>query len=507
MNGTMVSLLMVWLISACVCGLAAQTERPPAKPYRVIFNCDGGAVFWDANGDMNQWIRNIFAGLENNSHVDALFWCGGVGNVANYDSSVLELMGERIGRTSPFLLRLIEEGNDPPNVVVAEARRRGLDVFYSFRVNAIHDAWDSENSAGFPTFKQEHPEWMIGKGYPHCMWTALNFAIPEVRELKFQVVEEIFQKYDFDGLELDFMRGPPFFIPGEEPRNAPILTEWLRRVRQHLNQRGQERGRPIELAVRVDESLEACRLDGFEVETWLKERLVDILILASGTIDIEVEQFKQLAEGPGVLISPCLYGWPRQYKPIPAELVRGLALNYWHQGADGLYTFNWFPHSTEEGGERFDAAYQVPLLKEIGDPATLRSKPMMFAADRGSPGDAYPHNWLHCVLPAELTEGQTVEVPILVGEDLAAAAQQHPLSRLELRVECSNLATRDSLAIALNGEGLLWQNRANRAITVALTPEQIRHGRNYVSLRVAKRAPQAEGVVAVTAVELHVDYE
>ena len=40
-----------------------------------------------------------------------------------------------------------------------------------------------------------------------------------------------------------------------------------------------------------------------------------------------------------------------------------------------------------------------------------------------------------------------------------------------------------------------------------LTNEQIRQGRNDVSLRVAKRAPQAEGVVTVTAVELHVDYE
>ncbi len=98
-------------------------------------------------------------------------------------------------------------------------------------------------------------------------------------------------------------------------------------------------------------------------------------------------------------------------------------------------------------------------------------------------------------------------VPIMVGEDLVAAAQQHPFSRLELRVECDNLAASDSLAIALNGEGLLWQKRENGVITVALTPDQVRHGGNHVSLRLARHAPQAEGVVTVNILEIHVVYQ
>ena len=72
---------------------------------------------------------------------------------------------------------------------------------------------------------------------------------------------------------------------------------------------------------------------------------MDIIVLGSGVMDIEVEEFKALPAPHGVHVYPCLYGWPSGYSPIPAELAAGLALNYWSQGADGIYLFNWFPHT------------------------------------------------------------------------------------------------------------------------------------------------------------------
>lgn len=461
-------------------------KRRPIKR-RILFNCDGNSVFINAGGDLNQWIRNVFCGLEH-SHVEALLWCDGAGgNTANYDSQVLELTGRRLGKVDPFLKRLIDEGNDPPKVVVREAKKRGLDVFYSFRINDVHDV-----QAGcvqeYATFKDKHPEWQIGQGHPYGQPTSLNFAVPEVRALKFAVIQELFEKHDFDGLEIDFLRSPPFFIPGTEPENAGILTDFLREVREHLDQRG----RPIELAARVDETLEACRLDGFDVATWMKEGLVDVLILGSGVMDMEVEAFKRLAQGTAVLIYPCLYGWPSKYMPISVEMARGLAANYWYQGADGLYLFNWFPNEP-------DKAYQISLLKEIGDPNALRGKPMMFAADRRPrPMREYPHNWMHCVLPAQLSEGKAVHVPILVGDDLSAASP----SRLELRLACANLAA-DRLGFAFNGQPLAEQKRSPTLITVSLTPSQVRLGKNVLTVTLVSRAPQAQGALTLEAAEIH----
>ena len=122
-----------------------------------------------------------------------------------------------------------------------EAKKRGLDVFYSFRINDIHDSFTPDELA---TFKVEHPEWLIGErkyGDVTSFRTPLNFAIPEVRELKFRVIEELFKKYDFDGLEIDFLRSAPYFLPGEEAKNAHLLTELLQRVRKHLDERGRQR--------------------------------------------------------------------------------------------------------------------------------------------------------------------------------------------------------------------------------------------------------------------------
>ena len=159
----------------------------------------------------------------------------------------------------------------------------------SFRINDIHDSFIPDE---MPTFKVEHPEWMIGErkyGDVTSFKTALNFAVPEVRELKFRVIEELFQKYDFDGLEIDFLRSSPYFPPGTEAENAQLLTDLLQRTRNHLNNRARERGRPVRLAVRVNESLESCALDGFDVRTWIDERLVDIVARGRGVMDIEVE--------------------------------------------------------------------------------------------------------------------------------------------------------------------------------------------------------------------------
>lgn len=330
-----IPLRLILVLTFCLaspCLVPGENQSPLPKRYRVIFNCDGHAVALDAKGDLQQWIRNLFGPLED-SHVDALFWCDGAGgNTANYDSRVLERTGLRAGKPRTYIDKWIAEGNDPPKVVVREAKKRGLDVFYSFRINDIHDTFIPDEMA---EFKVKHPEWLIGEqkyGDVTSFKTSLNFAVPEVRELKIRVIEELFQKYDFDGLEIDFLRSAPYFMPGTESKNAHLLTEMLQQVREHLTMRGRQRGRPIRLAVRVDESLRSCGLDGFDVATWINQDLVDIITLGSGVMDIEVEEFQALAKDKSVHVYPCLYGWPSKYNPIPAKLAAGLALNDHAQG-------------------------------------------------------------------------------------------------------------------------------------------------------------------------------
>ena len=482
-----------------VTGLDAADKQNSTKRYRVIFNCDGHAVAKDSQGNLNQWIENLFGPLEK-SHVDALFWCDGAGgNTANYDSKVLERTGVRSGKPRTYIDKWIDEGNDPPKVVVREARKRGLDVFYSFRINDIHDSFIPDE---MPTFKVKNPQWMIGErkyGNVTSFKSALNFAVPEVRELKFRVIEELFQKYDFDGLEIDFLRSAPYFLPGEEAQNAHLLTELLQRVRKHLTERGKQRGRPIRLAVRVNESLHSCRLDGFDVPTWIEQELVDFVSLGSGVMDVEIGEFKKLAAPKGIYVYPCLYGWPSKYNPIPAELASGLAINYWGQGADGIYLFNWFPH-TKNNSEK-TGLYMAGLLKQIGDVNALRSgqRRVMFAADRGRPQRAYQYNWLHCVLPAPLSTEKPLQVTIRSYDTFSENAQ------LKLEMEVENLQADDEIVVVLNGQTLKnWRREGAKRLLTTVKAGQLRDGNNQASLQLRRQSANSSQPRTVTALELHV---
>ena len=491
------------------------------KSYRLIYQMDSSGVL-PAATDVDDYLKGIVGFLED-SHIDCLFWHDGAGgNTANYDSDVLELTGERVGDIDPFLLRLIERGDDPPKIVVPAAKQRGVDIFYSLRLNDCHDSFGHERLR--PTFKVEHPDWAIGAGHPEVhpsVHRNLNFAVPEVRDLKFAVIEEIFRKYDFDGLEIDFLRSPPYFIPSEAHKNAHLLTQFLSRVREHLNQRGEARGRSIPLAVRVNPTLEACRLDGFDIPTWIEERLVDALILGSGNIDCDVEAFKNLTDGTGILVYPCVYAWPSGYNIIfgfedSEPMFRALASNYWSQGADGIYTFNWNAHSyVHRPDKNSQFAPQRQLLREMDTPQAMRGKDKLYVADRLlGEKPMLPHNWLHATLPQTLKRGEQVDVPILVEEDFTKS----PTPRtVWLSVTYSDLTEMSQIEVRLN-EGPLsgleptapWLPPDNtdstspqeqlHALRQEISPDLLIQGKNLVEISTVT------GKVTVQGVEIHVLY-
>jgi hypothetical protein len=488
------------LVLASLPGRADAQPRPKPTRYRVIFNSDGHSTFKDARGNMDHWLENLFGPLEN-SHVDALFWCDGAGgNTANYQSEILELTGHRIGKVIPHLQEMLDKGHDPPEIVVREAHKRKLDVFFSFRFNDVHDRFLPEE---LPVFKVEHPEWLIGErdyGTTMSGKTSLNFAVPEVRELKFRIAEEVMTKYDFDGIEIDFLRSPPYFLPGQVQSHSYLLTEYLQRLRKLLDRLGRERGRTLRLAVRVDENLEACGKDGFAVKDWIDQSLVDYLILGSGVIDIDLDAFRRLARRSRTLVYPCLYGWPSRYNPIPESLARGLALNYHRQGGDGIYLFNWFPHV--HNNSESNGPYLTSLLKQVGHPLTaIVGDGLMFVAERGRQDFSYPNNWLHARLPATLKANRPLQLEVQVG---AVRAELAHFSVLSLRIEAEGMLAGDLLQVLLNGrlvpvDPIIGSptGRANR-----ISHKILRHGSNRISLTF-QPADGAERTLKIHAVEIH----
>ena len=84
------------------------------------------------------------------------------------------------------------------------------------------------------------------------------------------VICELFERFDIDGVELDFMRHPTFFPLKYGYANRHLMTDLVRHVKRRMADVSKDRGRRLDLAVRVPPTLydanrlgtRRCGLDG-----------------------------------------------------------------------------------------------------------------------------------------------------------------------------------------------------------------------------------------------------
>jgi hypothetical protein len=103
------------------------------------------------------------------------------------------------------------------------------------------------------------------------------------------------------------------------------------------------RGKPFLLAARVPENLMGCHFDGLDVETWARERLVDIFVLGCRSLEVDIDAFRRITEDGNIRLYPALDGHHSSdgYCTPTIEVLRGVMSNWRRQGADGLQTFNF----------------------------------------------------------------------------------------------------------------------------------------------------------------------
>ncbi len=260
------------------------------------------------------------------------------------------------------------------------------------------------------------------------------------------VLRELAENYDFDGLEIDFARGPITLPLGQQWKNRRHLTAFMRAVRLMTMEVARERGRPLLLAARVPESIAGCRIDGIDIETWVRDRLLDIIVLGCRSFEGDVAAYRQFTSGTHIKIlggsdehhTSDGYDWP------PIEVLRGVFMNWWQQGVDGIYCFNWtyaMPEDAGRVGALLHDSRMAPvhrkLYREIGEVESLRYKDKTFVVQRrggggsGAPGTVgwetprfFQNTNMLAQLPARLDNGGRADthVKLLVGDDLVAEA-------------------------------------------------------------------------------------
>ena len=314
---------------------------------------------------------------------------------------------------------LAARGIDPYSVWIDRCREKGITPWISVRMNDVHDV-DDERSFMHSAFWKEHPEYRR-INYTFTDWTdrALDYRHQEVRDYQLGIIKEIINRYNFDGLELDWMRFGYHFAPGYEEIGKSQLNRFVEDVKDALTQKESHRDHTLKLSVRVPSHPDTALGLGFDVPRWAKDGLIDSIVITpfwwSIETDMPMEIWRYLLNGTSVSISAGLELLIRpypSYTPLQKnnlETVRGAASSLLSRGADSIYLFNYMDSETSMEN---DEEYRQ-LLQEVGNLETLSGKdrrhPVTFT-DVWIPGT--PKGYM---LPTEVQENVFKDFRIHIG--------------------------------------------------------------------------------------------
>jgi hypothetical protein len=312
-------------------------------------------------------------------------------------------------------------GVDPFAACIRYSRTKDISPWVSMRMNDTHYINDPHKAN---TFWTQHPEFRCSPG------GGLNFALPEVRAHHLALIEEILDRYDIDGLELDWMRFCHHFKPGEAKAGCATLTEFMRQVDELAAAAGDRLGHPVSIAARVPAVPEFSHGLGLDAVAWVQKGLVDILIASSTWMPADrntpIESWRQLigpvpheyhlAASMGLWVK-CDPGGVAMRNDL--ESARGFTANMRDRGTDMIYLFNHFNMSDFEyslvasDGSRREHNIFRELVSEATHLPNALKKPrrhILTFHDTAPPGIANPRP-----LPTELRSDKAIQFSIHTG--------------------------------------------------------------------------------------------
>jgi len=478
--------------------LRGERSRLAHKKRRVIMNNDGNEPVTKSREVTRDALLNPRTAALAGSQVDAIFYSSSHGfSIVTHDTKVGTVWSYKGPGSSNLTPDFIKAGLDPLRVFGEFARTNGIELFWSFRVDDTHDAGRPVSFENNP-FKVANPDLLMGtKDDPPLArgaWSAVDYGKEKVREMAFRLSEEVCRNHDVDGIEWDFWRHTVYFknsamLQPCTQEQLDQMTGLIRRVRMMTEEEGRKRGRPILFAVRVPDSLEYCRAIGLDVERWLKEDLVDLLITSGYTQMNPWEYSAQLAKKYGkpfyASLDDCRIKGDENASAMRATPLarRARAMEAWRAGADGLYTFNLFDQHN-------------PFWREAGDPEELNGMDKdYFSSFRGT-GRAYglpykPYMNVSILTPQDplpLSPGQTVSVPLPMCDDFKAATARGLSPSTTLRLQFSG--NPPGMQYSLNDRPLSAPVREGDWLVFDVDPAFLAKGDNLVNLQLpADAAP------------------
>lgn len=195
--------------------------------------------------------------------------------LAGMTPTLAESYAEGLGQMLDLYLDLAEAGIDWLAECARISRQRGLRPWLSYRMNPTHFSGAPDSPVNCPPFRD--PANRLSGRVPgagqgtHPAWIGLNYGRPAVRDYLFGLIREGVEGYDYQGLELDWLRHPVCLEAPASARSIDAMTAWFADVRALTR----ARGRDYPLGLRLPANLAYLRSIGIDVKALVRRNLVD----------------------------------------------------------------------------------------------------------------------------------------------------------------------------------------------------------------------------------------
>lgn len=365
-----------WSFADPECQAALLKQRTEIRRLKIIYDNDGLWNWGDPEGDGPEMIRSMIDQYADAGARAVVWGCGN--NLAwSYTPKVQDAWCDRVPRDNPDLLKLagvqrgwLEAGTDPLAVVCKQARARNLPVLAGFRLNRFMAKFGVE-----PWYERNTHLMLSESSCPlYASTRSANLALPEVKEHFVAHSIDVVERYEVDGLHLEFMRAVPFFEK-DDPKKIEHVIAFLRMLRKELDRIGRNRRRRMQLSIwsGTPENYRIIRRDlfpseffdlaflGIDPQAWASAGLVDILMLSawSGGVGrrahvFDIEPWAAMARGGGMHVLATIDSAADIQDPASLRESEDTIRSFESKG-DGVFLFNTQPYhlaSILEGAAR-----------------------------------------------------------------------------------------------------------------------------------------------------------
>ena len=360
---------------------------------------------------------------------------------------------------------VIKDGRELMQIYIDGCRNRGIMSIASMRMNDAHTSDEAREWQVRSRHKKERPDLLIGSPLPsrapgHAeRWNFCwqwDYEQEEVRSRFLGLIDEILERYDFDAVELDWMRQPPYFSPGRLLDNLDTLTGFMRTGHEIVRRHAKKKDKEIALIARVPPCMAAAREIGIDARNWIREPVADLFVMSSASYcpaRLDIGEAVDCARDSGVPIYVGFDGGTHLTSPhegydrgVPAVL-RGVALNGYEQGAAGVYLFN-YDYRHHRAGPREEETYNedhLQLLTDLADPLRLARRDRSYSVSDShlagnlgyAAGDHRPQVPRELSMPARAS-AVGYEMSLIIEDDIEAGRAEGRISGTQLRLRLSN---------------------------------------------------------------------